>query len=66
MDFLTISPALLGTQDGLIRDITAETVAKSFNDSWITRFGIPSKVITNQGKQFESVLFKEFSKIMDF
>ncbi|KAG5887224.1 hypothetical protein JTB14_010805 [Gonioctena quinquepunctata] len=49
-----------------IQDITAETVAKEFYRGWISRFGIPSKVTTDQGRQFESALFKEFSKIMGF
>lgn len=29
----------------------------------ITRFGIPSRVTTDQARQFESTLFKEFIKL---
>lgn len=40
-----------------IRDITAQTVARTFFDSWIARFGCPKVVTSDQGAQFESRLF---------
>lgn len=46
-----------------IRNITAENVAKSFYDHWVTRFGVPANLVTDQGRQFESQLFKELSAL---
>jgi len=34
----------------------AETVARAFYDGWIARFGVPLRVTTDQGRQFESQL----------
>ena len=49
-----------------ISDITAQTVAEAFVNTWITRFGVPLHVISDKGKQFESELFLELSKIIGF
>lgn len=45
-----------------LQNMTAETVARAFVESWIARFGIPETVTTDQGRQFESDLFRELSR----
>ena len=47
-----------------ISDIKAETVAKAFFLHWISRFGIPIRLTTDQGTQFESELFTELNKFL--
>ena len=39
----------------------ANTVARAFYEGWITRFGTPLRVTTDQGRQFESHLFKQLA-----
>ena len=42
-----------------LKDIFAESIAHSFVSGWISRFGVPSTVTTDRGRQFESDLFKQ-------
>lgn len=47
-----------------IRDITAETVAKAIYEGWITRYGCPVRLTSDQGRQFESQLFTELLRYL--
>lgn len=45
-----------------VKSITAESVATAIIEQWIARFGTPSKITTDQGKQFESELMRQLSQ----
>ena len=47
-----------------IPNITALTVAKIFFTQYISRFGVPLTITTDQGSQFESKLFNELIKFL--
>ncbi|GFY77331.1 retrovirus-related Pol polyprotein from transposon 412 [Trichonephila inaurata madagascariensis] len=45
-------------------DISAEAVDKAFYTGWISRFGPPLRLTTNQGTQFEASLFHALSQLL--
>lgn len=40
-----------------IKDTSAQTIARAFFDSWISRYGTPKVLTSDQGAQFESRIF---------
>ena len=47
-----------------IPNITAETVAKAFLAHWVSRYGVPETITTDQGRQFESHLWRDFMSLL--
>lgn len=47
-----------------LENITADTVAKALYSGWIARYGVPLRISTDQGRQFESGLFKTLAKLL--
>lgn len=49
-----------------IEDIYAETVAIALINVWIwiAQYGVPSRITTDQGEQFEAKLFNEMARLM--
>lgn len=46
-----------------VPDITAETIACNIFANWMARFGVPVRITTDQGRQFEADLFKQLTKL---
>ena len=42
-----------------VPDMTASTIAQALVTGWISRFGVPHQITSDQGRQFESTLFAE-------
>lgn len=57
-----IQPFTRWTELVAMPDATAETVAEAFFDRVIARHGVPTQVLSDQGKQFEGHLFKELCR----
>lgn len=62
---LTIVDRTTGWPEAFVmKDIFAQTVAKILYENWITRFGCPIRITTDQGRQFESSLFTNLMKLL--
>ncbi|KRY64563.1 Transposon Tf2-6 polyprotein, partial [Trichinella pseudospiralis] len=44
-----------------LTNASADTVCRAFLSTWVARFGIPSIVTTDQGRQFQSALLRELT-----
>ena len=40
-----------------LREMSAQTVARAFYDTWVSRYGAPKVITSDQSSQFESRLF---------
>ncbi|KFD54770.1 LOW QUALITY PROTEIN: hypothetical protein M513_04470, partial [Trichuris suis] len=47
-----------------IEDASAETIAFAFLQGWVSRFGVPRTITTDQGRQFESSLFNSLTQFL--
>ena len=45
-------------------DMSAYTTAKTFLAGWVARYGVPERVTTDRGRQFESDLFHKLSQLL--
>ncbi|BHF67339.1 hypothetical protein SprV_0301036500 [Sparganum proliferum] len=47
-----------------ISDTSAENIAMVFLTHWISTFGVPSTLTNDRGSQFQSSLFREFTRLL--
>jgi len=49
---------------GPIPDQKAETVARAYIDMWVTRYGTPEKLLSDQGTNYMSQVFSHVNKLL--
>lgn len=47
-----------------LENMTSNSVAEALCSTWISRFGTPESITSDQGRQFESELFAELNRIL--
>ena len=47
-----------------MKDIRAITIAEAFYDVFITRYGVPKRLITDRGSQFTSIMFEKLNDLL--
>uniref|UniRef100_A0A1X7T6Y5 Integrase catalytic domain-containing protein n=1 Tax=Amphimedon queenslandica TaxID=400682 RepID=A0A1X7T6Y5_AMPQE len=47
-----------------LSDCTATSVALAFVSHWVARFGVPTSITTDQGRQFESSLWSQLMQVL--
>lgn len=47
-----------------MKNMSSETVMKTIVEKIVARFGIPSKIHSNQGSQFEGKLFHDMRRLL--
>lgn len=47
-----------------LKNIEATTICRAFMDGWVSRFGSPRTITTDQGSQFESKIFSAFLQLI--
>ena len=47
-----------------LKDIRAITIAEAFYDVFITRYGVPKRLITDRGSQFTSIMFEKLNDLL--
>lgn len=48
-----------------MKDMLAETVADISVRAWVKRYGCPTELHSDQGRQYESQVFKELCQLLD-
>ena len=56
---------LFQQMDGSVRipNLEATTIVNAFVNNWVCRYGVPIELHSDQGRNFESVVFKEMCEV---